>query len=839
MTENAEGSSNTDEQDWRVDDTRKSEASGKDKTPDITELRQRLSGLDASGKELYPGLEKVIWDWHAQTHKKPKIKRQENATIPSRVWWIENPETLPPADPGHLCAVCQHIDFHYLLNSPPQQMTEPVPLSSLEQIVQKRECAFCRLLVHTIQVAFGEDKLPLKIDDKLVVCQIRILPIETNAAGPRQLCIDLSAHPKGKSIDASTELLIYSIADKHTQYGETAEKKSISLGQMSLGTIKHWYTTCLNGKCGGIPLASPRIDLPKGFRIIDVHRMCIVGGNNDSRYLALSYVWGGSKALLNTKENKADFETESGLLNKLEELPRTIIDAIDLVRELGERHLWVDSLCIIQNDEEDKANQITAMGMIYSSAVLTIAATSGNYADAGFAGGQTGLRTFTQLIEKVQGLSLANRPTTFDKTIDGSFWITRAWTLQERILSSRVLYVADQRCFFTCHHRPDAFMEGLDDTENGLTVRPLPVLISDYSRNLIPSSRAVNILSYSRTVKAYSSRQLRYASDMLNAFKGIAARLRPVFRSDLLFGIPRSELDSQILWQPYGPMTRRRDHQTGLPIFPSWSWAGWIGKVQCNTRETLSRIEWIDDDGKTFSSNDCRYPKGAHRDPLKRILYRWEWKEALENGVPYYWEVKNPDQYFLHPTAPEDERMIGPNLRQGTDHIVFEAEVTNTFEIGLGHYWTMAIFFHKCTPENHTVCPLPVRDPDGYIAGYVLVPGDVSTKLNSEARYEIIRISRAQCTSQADRGEGNPDLLVDSEATTLEITHFPDAPDINTSRNGYGFDEQRFDSKKPWCVYNIMLVEMKEGVAYRVGVGTMHIDAWAQSKREKKTIVLG
>lgn len=382
-------------------------------------------------------------------------------------------------------------------------------------------------------------------------------------------------------------------------------------------------------------------------------------------------------------------------------------------------------------------------------------------------------------------------------------------------------------------------MESVDSTESGMIGTPLPNLLSDYSRNFIPSSRAVNILSFSRTVKDYTSRQLTYTSDILDAFEGVAARLCPLFRSDLLFGIPRSELDSQILWQPYGPMIRRRDPQTGLPMFPSWSWAGWIGTVRCNTQENLSRIEWIGDDGNTFSSKDYRYPKGVNRDPIKRIRFRCEWKSALEKVFPYFWEVKNPDQYFFHPTAPEDERIIGPHLRQGTDHLVFEAEVTRGFEIGLGHYLSMAIYSHKCTPGNHTVCPLPLRDPDGYIAGYILVPGDIFATLSSEGHYEIVMISRAKNFSQKDRGEGNPDLLVDSEATTLEKTHFPTAPDINTSRNGYGFDEQRFDSNKPWCLYNIMVVQVKEDVAYRVGVGTIHIDAWAQAKPKKKTIVLG
>ena len=777
-------------------------------------------------------------DWHPEKHRKPLTKKQIDTTTPLRVWWVVNPDTLPPTDPSHLCVVCQHIDFKYLLNSPLRQMLETVPLSSLEQIVQKKECAFYRLVTHTVTVAFDEEKLPFEIDGKPVMCELRILAMGTSLTGPRQLLVHLNVFPKGKSVIGSTDHLIYGMTGRQLQDSDTMKGKSISLSRMSHSTIKSWYLTCLNGKCGETCFPTPTDSLPRGFRLVDVQRMCIVEGNNNSRYLALSYVWGGSKTLLNTTDTKIDLQTEAGLLNRLGELPETVKDAIYLVRQLGERHLWVDSLCIIQDDAEDKASQITAMGINYSAAVLTIAATSGNSADAGLAGGQTRLRTFTQLIEKVQGLSLANRPKSFEKQIDQSSWNTRAWTFQERTLSRRVLYVADQRCFFTCQHRPGDFMESLDDTESGLEGSPITTQMNGNSRNLIPNSRGVNILSYYETVAAYTPRQLTYASEILNAFAGVAARLRPLFSSDLLFGIPRSELDSQILWQPQGPMTRRRDPQTGLPICPSWSWSGWVGAVRCNTDANLSRISWVGDDGKTFSSKDCRFPRVANCDPVKRILYHYQWRDALEGGVPYYWKVDNPDQYFFHPTAPEDERMVGPNLRKGTDHIAFEAETTRDFELGIGHYLYIAIYSHGWTSRNHTVCPLPLRDLDGYIAGYVFVPDDVSTTLNVGNHYETITISRTKTVSQEDRGEGNPDLLIDSEATTLEKFHFPDAPDVYTSQNAYGFDEWRFDSKKAWCLYNVMLVEIKEGVAYRVGVGTMHIDAWAQAKPERKMIVL-
>ncbi len=136
--------------------------------------------------------------------------------------------------------------------------------------------------------------------------------------------------------------------------------------------------------------------------------------------------------------------------------------------------------------------------------------------------------------------------------------------------------------------------------------------------NFIPSSQSVNSISYRHVVEAYSSRQLRFVSDILDAFEGIAARFHPIFRSDCVFGLPWSELDSQLLWQPSGPIIRRRDPETGIALLPSWTWAGWIGKVRCNTDENLSRIEWIEANGERFSGKDFRYPKGVNPDVIKR-----------------------------------------------------------------------------------------------------------------------------------------------------------------------------------------------------------------------------
>lgn len=66
-------------------------------------------------------------------------------------------------------------------------------------------------------------------------------------------------------------------------------------------------------------------------------------------------------------------------------------------------------------------------------------------------------------------------------------------------------------------------------------------------------------------------------------------------------------------------MKRRRDPKTNLPIFPSWSWAGWVGKVKCNTNENLPRIEA---DATQHSGKDFRYPAAVNAGGLQLLTYR-------------------------------------------------------------------------------------------------------------------------------------------------------------------------------------------------------------------------
>ncbi len=117
------------------------------------------------------------------------------------------------------------------------------------------------------------------------------------------------------------------------------------------------------------------------FRVIDVANHRLVELSTGRPYVALSYTWGGTMdkyplALALGKDGKLS----------LENIPPTIRDAIVLTNLLGQKYLWVDWICIKQDDPEDKARLVPRMNVIYESADFTIVAATGKDAGAGIPG---------------------------------------------------------------------------------------------------------------------------------------------------------------------------------------------------------------------------------------------------------------------------------------------------------------------------------------------------------------------------------------------------------------------------------------------------------------------
>ncbi|KAJ8118283.1 hypothetical protein ONZ43_g4024 [Nemania bipapillata] len=150
---------------------------------------------------------------------------------------------------------------------------------------------------------------------------------------------------------------------------------------IDFGRLRAWIDKSHHSKL--IQDAYPKLHV---LRLIDVRDMCIVETNTVHPYVALSYVWGSAVSLRLTTSNKADFIQPGALRQHQYSLPRTINDAIFLVQRIGERYLWCDALCLLQDDPDDVSRGVKTMDLVYERAELTIVAACGHSADAGLPG---------------------------------------------------------------------------------------------------------------------------------------------------------------------------------------------------------------------------------------------------------------------------------------------------------------------------------------------------------------------------------------------------------------------------------------------------------------------
>lgn len=94
------------------------------------------------------------------------------------------------------------------------------------------------------------------------------------------------------------------------------------------------------------------------------------GWSMKTSYATLSHCWGGLEFLTLTRNSLASFMTKV----PIEECPKTFQDAVFITRKLGIDYLWIDSLCIIQDSEQDWLNESALMSQVYSNSTITIAA---------------------------------------------------------------------------------------------------------------------------------------------------------------------------------------------------------------------------------------------------------------------------------------------------------------------------------------------------------------------------------------------------------------------------------------------------------------------------------
>ncbi|KAH7237305.1 heterokaryon incompatibility protein-domain-containing protein, partial [Fusarium solani] len=138
--------------------------------------------------------------------------------------------------------------------------------------------------------------------------------------------------------------------------------------------VRHWIKECAQHTACAPPSSSTRLptrllDLQAGedghIKLYETH-----GGETDL-YIALSHCWGpkGLPAAAKTSNATKDNRMQ-GI--RIEDLPKSFRDAIAICHELGIRYLWIDSLCIIQQDKDDWEKECSRMRDVYRNSYLTI-----------------------------------------------------------------------------------------------------------------------------------------------------------------------------------------------------------------------------------------------------------------------------------------------------------------------------------------------------------------------------------------------------------------------------------------------------------------------------------
>jgi Heterokaryon incompatibility protein (HET) len=242
-------------------------------------------------------------------------------------------------------------------------------------------------------------------------------------------------------------------------------RTSSTSSQATIDLAKKWLNLCLSThkECrrhGTLPDTKPNrlLILSGSSDDPSLHLAEVTSQNSHVPYLTLSHCWGNAPLLTTTRGNYHSYLR--GILYA--DLPQTFKDAVTISLRLGYTAIWIDALCIIQDDKEDWESIAPNMGLIYGNSVCTIAALS----SAGSAGGCYYERrplsylpcsintkngnTLKLSAARARGIRRVNNPDHKMGNFDAPPLHQRGWVVQERALSPRTLYFSNVGIYWEC-----------------------------------------------------------------------------------------------------------------------------------------------------------------------------------------------------------------------------------------------------------------------------------------------------------------------------------------------------------------------------------------------------
>ncbi|KAK3304852.1 heterokaryon incompatibility protein-domain-containing protein [Chaetomium strumarium] len=537
--------------------------------------------------------------------------------IPALLWWY-------PASP-----VCAHGVWGEKL-----EKVRCSPLPAFRESSGKG-CAACMMILEAID-EFCPGWTSHAIENKKIYLYYGFgsLRTEHSEMGSEPFALYLSASAGGRqsleSLDHNMSFqLVYQTADEHLfrpgycgrAYGYDHDLLRSSLrivedtrSNVAFDRIARWLAHCLEtDKCCGIPDSQfkPKRLIYVGLPPEDQNNLRLVESKDPAVYACLSYCWGTDvDGVLTTTE-----ENLSTHMKHIDEtaLPKSVADAVIVCRNIGIPHLWVDSLCIVQDSSEDWAQQSSVMGEIYARSLLTIYAKAADSCKSGFLGPQRYGRPSWQRPLKTQvpaslgrvskdrwpksweflehgessRLFIRKGTPNFDRS---NFPLdTRGWAMQESLLPSRKLIFTGNEMVWECLARTTC------ECGHQCGAKVLNGAPSDgikYAVGLSSQDRWANgqehkvshltiVRDWQNMVKEYSLRQLTRAEDKLAAISGLATMTRDAIsavtdgkRDRYYAGLWGSRLSLDLTWWMPDGGTRPARYRA-----PTWSWASIDGRM--------------------------------------------------------------------------------------------------------------------------------------------------------------------------------------------------------------------------------------------------------------------
>jgi hypothetical protein len=299
-------------------------------------------------------------------------------------------------------------------------------------------------------------------------------------------------------------------------------------------------------------------------------------------YISLSHCWGGMQPIQLTTRTEASLK--SGI--NVDVLPKTFREAILVCKMVGVKRLWIDSLCIFQDDLSDWTSEALTMSDVYSNAVCNIAATDAPNGSVGLNFDRHPLAIQPFWVEaKWQNEDLQQPhtgqkylvfpPSSWTKELTDGALNRRAWVAQERILSKRVMHFTSSQVFWECleNQSSEVFADSLPSWTHGLSPNS-QILKKDICQDTKAQTKEQQLDIYTGWqwfLCTYSECQLSVESDKLVAISGIAKKISDLTGDKLIYGLWKSRFLEDLLWTVCD-----RPSADGYSCewrAPTWSWA--------------------------------------------------------------------------------------------------------------------------------------------------------------------------------------------------------------------------------------------------------------------------